>query len=447
MAMTIADYENEGVVAEKLLIEKSRKGFELNLVSLPPEGGIVPEVRADLIRLLMLEESSLHPAGIQLYGVRITGTLDLRFATCRGGLTLQNCRFDEAPQLGRCKIPELSLDGSHFPGLDAQGMEVAGTLFLNKIICTGTIDLVGARVARQFELTEAQMGQEKGHALSAQSLHVGTIFMFRDMKKIEGAVDLATAYVRDLSDDLASWQLCDEFILNGFTYDRISGDAAPTSFEARMGWLEKGSRAEGMLSPQPYTQFAKVMRASGHVSEARKALMERERLIAQQAIKNTPDKAMWLLMKVKDSLHRWSLGYGHAIHRALPFALIIFVPIAALSFHYAYAEGAMVPNSDVILTSPSWLWALMTGGETPTLAWDDGAVARHYETFYALPYAFDVFVPLVDLGQQSAWRATTVTWTGWVARMGTMLLEVLGWFAGTLAAVSVTGLIQRNDPE
>lgn len=73
MAMTIADYENEGVVAEKLLIEKNRKGFELNLGSLPPEIGIVPEIRADLIRLLMLEESSLHPAGIQLYGARITG--------------------------------------------------------------------------------------------------------------------------------------------------------------------------------------------------------------------------------------------------------------------------------------------------------------------------------------------------------------------------------------
>ncbi len=149
---------------------------------------------------------------------------------------------------------------------------------------------------------------------------------------------------------------------------------------------------------------------------------------------------------LQDTLSRLVIGYGYEPHRAIFTMLALVVP-SAWFFSFAYAEGAMVPNSDVILTSPSWLWAVLTGGDAPTLIWDDGAVARHYETFYALAYAFDVFVPIVDLGQQSAWTATTVSWTGWFARIGVMALEVLGWIVTALAAASVTGLIQRNDPE
>ncbi|HRK43732.1 MAG TPA: hypothetical protein PLH11_11890 [Gemmobacter sp.] len=49
MAMTIADYEQNGSDAEKALIKACREGKPCKLGKLPPETGDVPTVRAELI--------------------------------------------------------------------------------------------------------------------------------------------------------------------------------------------------------------------------------------------------------------------------------------------------------------------------------------------------------------------------------------------------------------
>ena len=144
-----------------------------------------------------------------------------------------------------------------------------------------------------------------------------------------------------------------------------------------------------------------------------------------------------------DLFMRWIVGYGYAPWRAFYVMLVCVLPAAWL-YSCAYAAGAIVPNSDVVLTSFGWFWSILFAPDTPTLIWDDSGTARHYETFYGLAYAFDVFVPLVDLGQQSAWSATTITWAGWWARIGTMVLEVVGWVITALGAAAITGIIQRD---
>ena len=93
MAMTIADYEQNGSDAEKALIKACREGKACKLGGLPPETGEAPTVRAELIRYLALEAPSLHEVGVWLEGARITGTLALRFAKCRGRLVLHKCHF------------------------------------------------------------------------------------------------------------------------------------------------------------------------------------------------------------------------------------------------------------------------------------------------------------------------------------------------------------------
>jgi len=87
------------------------------------------------------------------------------------------------------------------------------------------------------------------------------------------------------------------------------------------------------------------------------------------------------------------------------------------------------------------------GATAPTPGWTGTAPAQHYETFYSLAYAFDVFVPLVDIGQQAAWTESTVTWQGLTTRVLTMVLAVWGWIVTALAAAAITGLIQRNQPD
>jgi len=453
--------------------------------------------------------------GLFLRGMTATGTVDVNSAQIGGQLTCNGA----------------TLDGAGETALNAQGAKVTQDLVLRDVTVTGTVDVNGAQIGGQLDCTGATLNGAGGKALLGQSLRVEDGFLFREIKAVTGQVDLTSAHAHNLVDDAASWGVCSDLILDGFTYDRISGNTSPKTFPARREWLEKGSQFEGEFSPQPYTQFARVMRASGHTTEARKTQIgartaaakhlrnewrvrrrfyralrllsgklteERFKKVKEAASdakgsakqdfvkhlecwefthlpwpkpENAPpppdattrglmqrdfrNRMFYLAAKARvaigtnwlqDTLSRLVIGYGYEPHRAV-FTMLALVLPAAWFFSYAYAAGAMVPNSDVILTSPSWLWSMLLDGDAPTTVWDDGAVARHYETFYALAYAFDVFVPIVDLGQQSAWSATTVSWTGWFARIGTMVLEVLGWIVTALAAASVTGLVQRNDPD
>lgn len=631
MAASVDDYlkDPETTEAEKALIAACREGRPclLNDGKLPEEGATGPRVRAALIRVLALEATSLHEMGIWLEGAVITGELDLSFARCRGMLFLINCRFAEEPQMAQAELAQLSLEGSHLPGLFAQGAKVTGSLFLRRATATGAVDANGAQIGGQLDCTGATLDGGEGMALNAQHAKVtgglflrgvtatGTVdvsgaqiggqlsckgasldggggkalnaqranvtgsmildgvtatgpvdvigaqiggqfdcegasldgggawalngqslrveggFLFRKVEAVTGRVYLSSAEVRDLVDDAESWRICSDLTLDGFTYDRIAGDTSPKTFAARKAWLEKGSRFEDEFRPQPYTQFARVMRAAGHVAEARKTQIgariaaalhlrnehrNRRRFFrALRLVSAKPNEKRWARVKeasaaakgaqiqdfsdllrkfrmahldwpklenappppdattrqlmqrdfrnqmlylagkarltigfnwLKDTLSRLVIGYGYEPHRAI-FTMMALVLPSAWFFSCAYVQGAMVPNSDVILTSPSWLWSVFARGDAPTLVWNEGAVARHYETFYALAYALDVFVPIVDLGQQSAWTATTVSWIGWFARIGTMVLEVLGWIVTALAAAAVTGLVQRSGPE
>lgn len=58
-----------------------------------------------------------------------------------------------------------------------------------------------------------------------------------------------------------------------------------------------------------------------------------------------------------------------------------------------------------------------------------------------------MFLPVVDLGQQSTWSQTTETWAGWAARLTTWVLQTLGYVVTSLGLAAATGIIQRNQPD
>ena len=613
MAMTIADYEQNGSDAEKELIKACRAGLTLELGELPPENGPAHTVRADLIRTLAVQATSLHETGVWLEGARITGVLDLRFAKCRGRLVLDKCRFEQGLLLERAELGTLSLEQSSLFDLFAQGANLAGDLFLrsaqatstidicgvriggqldctganlngngnkalnaqglrvkdsllfNDVTATGTVDLTGAQIGGQFDcvgatldgnggpslnarrirvkassllrkltatgtlaFTGAQIGGQlacvgsdlNGYgsgaldgqgarvtadfvldsttatgtvdlngariggqflcrgatlngngemALNGQSLSVEEGFVFLNVASVRGEIGLTSARVGDLVDDGTSWAKCAAVVLSGFTYDRISGNTSPKTFDHRKEWLEKGSHFDGEFFPQPYTQFAKVMRASGHLGEARKALMARDTILFREAEKADRDllakiaPSTWSLRlersKIRFRLQRrrlWAglsrrvIGHGHKPERALLWAIGAW-GFGALVYFWAYRVGLMVPNSDVIMVSSEWLVAVKANADAPTAAWTQDTVlaSKHYESFFAAIYALDLFLPIVDLGQESTWAVTTPTtfgW-GWWLRVGTLLYQIAGWVIVSLGIAAVTGFVQRNDPE
>jgi hypothetical protein len=386
-----------------------------------------------------------------LSAISAKGTVDVAGAIIGGQLSFEFAQLDA---MG-------GANGSDDCAIQAQGAEIGRDLVFSNVIAKGTIAIAGAKVGGNLSCEGANLDGKGGLALFAQRLRVAHGLIWYRVKIVNGEVNLNAAHVGDLVDQLSCWPTGNEQLnLDGFTYDRIT--AAATDANIRLGWLKNGTVNHGTFFPQPYTQLAKVLSDMGHDREARKVLLERETLLAKdqwakdqtryQALRNGGPAQrgdigwQWLRMwssKLWSSLIRRTAGYGYAPERALYWTLG-FVGLGWLVYFIAWQLGAMVPNSAIILTSGDWADAMKINPITPAHEWTTLPTAAHYETFYALPYAADVFVPLVDLGQQSAWSQTTATWSGWATRLFTWALQIVGWVITALGAAAVTGIIKRD---
>ena len=81
---------------------------------LPAEGDADRQVRAELIRALLLGGEGMplmHEKGLRLSGAWVTGTLDLEGCRIPRDIGLLDCRFDAIPVFRSAVIDTLSLDG------------------------------------------------------------------------------------------------------------------------------------------------------------------------------------------------------------------------------------------------------------------------------------------------------------------------------------------------
>lgn len=419
-------------------------------------------------------EGGVAQKALNAQGVEVGESLFLRSITATGTVDVNGARIG-----GQLSCTDATLNGGRDKGgaalvaLNAQGLEVGQDFFLTSTTAMGSVDVNGARIGGQFDCEGATLngGQDKGgvahDALIAQRLTVTQGFFFRNVAKVQGRIDLTAAHVGDLIDDADSWpDVPNSLTLDGFTYDRI-GRGRSTTFSDRRNWLHTGSHGSGDFFPQPYTQLARTLRQMGHAGEARRVLMERERLLAahrlaadraeyQRALNGGPMErgdAGWIWLRMRgaqawSALTRRVAGYGYAPQYALYWSLACII-LSCVAYMAFWRLGAMVPSDAVILTSAEWLAAYQANPTAPALVWaaGSGPATSHYETFYSALYALDVFLPIVHLGQQSTWGQTTVTWAGWGARLYTWLLQAAGYVVTTLGLAAATGIIQRNQPD
>src|SRR5215472_16860138 len=86
-------------------------------------------VRAEaIIAMLRAAPSSGHGARLMLRGAYITGLLDLSYSRIDQPISLCDCVFDEPVVVTEARLSALTLDGSTFPGIKAQNLEVDGDL-------------------------------------------------------------------------------------------------------------------------------------------------------------------------------------------------------------------------------------------------------------------------------------------------------------------------------
>ncbi|MEO1638740.1 MAG: hypothetical protein AAFU41_05775 [Pseudomonadota bacterium] len=158
--------------------------------------------------------------------------------------------------------------------LNAQSAQVRGDAFLRYAETSGEVSFVGAEINGVLDCSHAAMRNPGGPVLNAQRLIVREGFIWRRIKAANGAVDLTSAHVGDLWDDPESWALCDQITLAGFIYDVLHGEI---DVPARLEWLKKGAISRREFYPQPYEQLAKLLRDTGHRSDARAIMMAKER--------------------------------------------------------------------------------------------------------------------------------------------------------------------------
>jgi hypothetical protein len=417
--------------------------------------------------LSILNLSKSEFPGLFAVGLSVKGLVNLT-EVC----ATKTVNFNSAKISGQFACNEAKLDGGKAsagwnPALTAQEIEVGGGMLMSGLITLGILDLHGAKVSGQLEFTKVNLDGKGDLAINGQNLTVKASLFWREIEatQVIGEIYLVGAHVGNLVDDIKSWP--SEFNLIGLTYGRIS--TARNSVLERLTWLANGSIADGIFHPQPYTQLAKVLFAMGHDREAKKILMEQENRLSMVALQNLrvkPNGGTYLVFEnpwidaqvCGAKAWFWTIGllagHGYAPFRALV-AMLALIGVTTFLAYQAWSTGAFAPNSDVIVTSNAWQVAMMKdcvptpfpGCESnPALTWlNDRAQGIDWASFNALAYAADLALPVVELGQTSAWAPSkdrgvwgeTLWWASW-------WIELLGWLFTVLGGAAITGLIQRS---
>ncbi|WP_283139065.1 hypothetical protein [Rhizohabitans arisaemae] len=346
---------------------------------------------------------------IGLLGARITGQLDLSSAHLTNpggsalnadGLTVEGdmyCR-EGFKAAGEIRLPgaritsQLDLSSAHLtnPGgsaLNADGLTVEGDMYCQEgFRAEGEIGLLGARITGQLGFSSAHLTNPGGSALRCGEAEAGSLWLTEGFAT-KGSVDLNSMRVGTLFDSPASWPT--ELYLNELVYDDLEPDLPA---KKRLRWLRRGG--DEYLA-QPYEQLAAYYRRQGHDEEARRVLLAKQR----HHRRSRPLYARFWGYAL-DGL----VGYGYRPGRGALWMLALWL----LGSVY-FAMNRPMP---------------IKAGEHP-----------HYQPVL---YAADVLLPIINLGQESAFKHQGLA--QWVA--ATMI--VLGWLFATAVIASITRVLTRS---
>lgn len=346
--------------------------------------------------------------------------------------------------------------------LQCDAAQIGADVFLRgEFKAVGMADFVGATVGGALQIQTATLDG----VFDGEGLNVKSGFYWQDITGGHKAVNLRHASLGVLLDDKRSWDGVGTLHLDGLTYDRI--DSAMTVPD-RIAWLDQnrdGTKDAGdRFLPQPWTQLAKVLTASGDRRAASRVREAREVRMARAEIRQgwrAAGVSGWgpfayipvILHIAWNALFRALFGYGHAPGRVW-YTILPFLAGTALLFGHVYDTGQMAPNSAVILTSADWQAALRAAGEAgqPQFHWagmnghPPMPSAIDYETFSRWLYAFDLFIPLDAIGQEQAWAPShdRGVW-GAVGYWARFPIQLTGWVIAAVGAAVVTGLVGKKD--
>lgn len=202
-------------------------------------------------------------------GIKVASSVLLEGTTATGQVSLLGAQIG-----GQLVCIGAAFHNPQGHALNAQSTQVRGDAFLRYASTEGEVSFMGAEISGVLDCSHAAMRNPDGHALNAQRLVVREGFIWRRIADVSGAVDLTSAHVGDLWDDPESWAKCEMLYLSGFIYDVLHGGI---NVPDRLAWLNLGAVSRREFYPQPYEQLAKLLRETGHRSDARAIMVAKEK--------------------------------------------------------------------------------------------------------------------------------------------------------------------------
>lgn len=456
--------------AEHKVLRAWRNGnpAQLGDQKLPESSDDKNRLRGGLVAWLALRSNDpdAHPTNrFHVIGGYIEGRIDLAGRTTRVNLVLQRCRLCDPLVLSDAVCSSVDLNGSHIgadayrrTSLDGRHMRVLGDVRLRDVVCDGGLALAGADIRGDLDLSGSRFGKRTANfhgyefevSVGAPGIRIhGALNMLRtprDGAMFAGALNLTNARAEVLQDAPECWPGKGALFLNGFRYRQIGslkGGATDARQRARWLLLQPDHDLGREFKPQPFEQLAKVLRETGHASDARRIGVLKQRMLRRAG------KIAWH-MRPFHWLFGVAVGYGYWTSRALLW-LVLFVAVGAVLFDLAWRQGAMTPTRDGTLTSVAWEKCLEEAPVLTAQCWTSRAPGEDYEPFSAALYSLDVFLPVIDLEQESAWSPAprrgepvldiAVGRWAWGYRF---VHELLGYLLMGFAAAGLTKLAERG---
>jgi len=364
-------------------------------------------------------------------GFVTAGAVRLSRARIQGDLALLSARIDGADE-----------DDT---ALHALGIHVGGSVRLNDLAAAGAVRLSDGVIDGSLTVRGARIGgpvDRYGNSFAADGLQVGRSVHLSGGFAAEGEVRFVGASIggqlsfeeaapfrvlalrgarcAELADTAASWPQAGGLELRGFRFDALKLDAG---WARRLEWV----RRQGFTtwSPEPYEQLAAYYRATGDEDGARRIRVEQ----GNDELTHLRTTRRWRSLGYRAWRRPlgWLVGYGFRRQRAA-WMLAATLVLAGVLFHRAERDGAMVPHPPPAAGSTS---SLPPCGEA-------------YPCFNSWVYGADVVLPIVDFGQDSAWRPIETDGTGPVWLWARWAFIAIGWVLASVFVAAFTGLVQRG---
>jgi cytoskeletal protein CcmA (bactofilin family) len=401
--------------------------------------------------------------------------LSFSSASIAGQVTLQNLHVKGTVELVSAKIGALSIRDARISGtvaaLAADALSVVNSIQIGpNVALTGATRMHSAKISLHLVCTATSFTNNEGIAFLLDGLETGGHLSMDNTCSIVGAVQITAASIgttldiranlHEASLNLSStratsfldgpqaWPKRGGLVLDGFIYQRLLDQSSDV--ENRLRWfhhqqLPSRKQNSKVLRTQPYAQLAKVYRDQGNEDGARKVLISlQDDLLAHGQLAWQTRFGRWLL--------KITIAYGYKPLRALWF-IAAFVLVGYFVFGWAFQLGTIAS----------------TDANAEKASNQSGTLSRTSESFCALAYAIDVFVPIIDLGQRAKWHPVIdkldrdvpqvtqgsficngpplpngLNLPGWVVRVFRWLDIVAGWFFTSLFVAGITGLVRKS---